>query len=84
MELPKQILNNNRENLEKAGLVQRVAHEADRRINKVVLTNAARQLQEQTMQLAEETLNEALEGVPPDQIDLCKAVLQKVYDNLNS
>ena len=72
------------DNLEKAGLVQRVAHEADRRINKVLLTKQAQLLQEQTMQLAEETLNEALEGVPPDQIDLCKAVLQKVYDNLNS
>ncbi|MCW3074066.1 MAG: winged helix-turn-helix transcriptional regulator [Flaviaesturariibacter sp.] len=72
------------DNLEKAGLVQRVAHEADRRINKVLLTKQALKLQEQTMQLAEETLNEALEGVPPDQVDLCKAVLQRVYDNLNN
>ena len=31
---------------------------------------------------AEETLNEALEGVPAEQINLCKEVLQKVYDNL--
>jgi DNA-binding MarR family transcriptional regulator len=72
------------DNLEKAGLVNRVGHEGDRRINKVQLTKAAAKLQEQTMQLAEETLNEALDGVPPDQIDLCKAVLQRVYDNLNS
>ncbi|MDB5253550.1 MAG: MarR family transcriptional regulator, partial [Flaviaesturariibacter sp.] len=72
------------DNLEKAGLVNRVGHEADRRINKVQLTKAAAKLQEQTMQLAEETLNEALDGVPPDQIDLCKSVLQRVYDNLNS
>ena len=28
-------------------------------------------------------LNEALEGVPSDQIELCKEVLQKVYDNLS-
>ena len=34
------------------------------------------------MALAEETLNDALEGVPPDQVNLCKEVLQKVYDNL--
>ena len=27
-------------------------------------------------------LNEALEGVEPDAIELCKAVLQRVYDNL--
>ena len=34
------------------------------------------------MELAEETLNEALEGVPAEQIEVCKEVLQKVYDNL--
>ena len=37
---------------------------------------------EQTMNLAEETLNEALQFVPPDQVETCKAVLQIVYDNL--
>ena len=34
------------------------------------------------MQIAEETLNEALETVPAEQIDVCKEVLQIVYDNL--
>jgi DNA-binding MarR family transcriptional regulator len=71
------------DNLEKLNLVKRVNHENDRRINKVQLTKAALKLQEQTMQLAEETLNEVLEGVPADQVELCKEVLQKVYDNLN-
>lgn len=71
------------DNLEKLELVKRVADEKDRRINKVYLTKTAQKLQEQTMHLAEETLNEALAGVPPQHIDLCKEVLQKVYDNLN-
>ncbi|MBS1665749.1 MAG: MarR family transcriptional regulator [Bacteroidetes bacterium] len=70
------------DNLEKLQLVKRVASESDRRINKIFLTKQGLKLQEQTMQLAEETLNDALEGVPPDQINLCKAVLQSVYDNL--
>jgi DNA-binding MarR family transcriptional regulator len=70
------------DNLEKLNLVKRVADEKDRRINKVFLTKAAQKLEEQTMLLANETLNEALEGVPPEHIDLCKEVLQKVYDNL--
>ncbi len=35
------------------------------------------------MALVDETLNEALQGVPSDHINLCKNVLQKVYDNLN-
>ena len=71
-------------NLEKAGLVKRVSDERDKRINKVFLTKAAQKLQEQTMELAEETLNEALEGVPPEHIETSKEVLQKVYENLSS
>ncbi|HZH97003.1 MAG TPA: MarR family transcriptional regulator, partial [Flavisolibacter sp.] len=48
------------DNLEKLGLVKRMPDEKDRRINKVFLTSTAQMLQEQTMELAEETLNEAL------------------------
>lgn len=71
------------DNLEKLNLVKRVPDETDRRINKVVLTKAGQKLEEQTMAMAEETLNEALAGVPPQHVELCKEVLQKVYDNLN-
>jgi DNA-binding MarR family transcriptional regulator len=70
------------DNLEKLQLVKRVASENDRRINKIHLTKQAFKLQEQTMSLAEETLNDALDGVPSPQISLCREVLQKVYDNL--
>ena len=51
------------DNLEKLGLVKRVASESDRRINKVYLTKQAQKLQDETMLLAEETLNEALDIV---------------------
>jgi DNA-binding MarR family transcriptional regulator len=71
------------DNLEKLELVKRVPDEKDRRINKVFLTKNARALEEQTMQLAEETLNDALAGVPQEQIEMCKDVLQRVYDNLS-
>jgi DNA-binding MarR family transcriptional regulator len=70
------------DNLEKLNLVKRVSSKEDRRINMIYLTQEAYALQEQTMGLAEETLNEALQLVPPDQVDVCKAVLQVVYDNL--
>lgn len=71
------------DNLEKLNLVKRVSDERDRRINKVFLTRTAMKLQEETMVLASETLNEALDGVPPEHIELCKQVLQQVYDNLS-
>ncbi len=70
------------DNLEKLNLVKRVASENDRRINLIYLTKQAQKLQEDSMLLADETLNEALEKVPPDRIEICKEVLQVVYDNL--
>lgn len=70
------------DNLEKLNLVKRVASDNDRRINLIYLTKQAQKLEEETMQLADETLNEALKTVPPDKIDFCKEVLQVVYDNL--
>jgi DNA-binding MarR family transcriptional regulator len=70
------------DNLERLQLVKRVASSDDRRINLIYLTRLAQKMQEQTMGLAEETLNEALGGVPSDKIDVCKSVLQVVYDNL--
>jgi DNA-binding MarR family transcriptional regulator len=70
------------DNLEKLNLVKRVASENDRRINLIYLTKQAQKLQEETMILAEATLNEALETVPAEKIDVCKEVLQIVYDNL--
>ncbi|HZI52378.1 MAG TPA: MarR family transcriptional regulator [Chitinophagaceae bacterium] len=70
------------DNLEKLNLVKRVPSENDRRINLIYLTKNAQKLEEETMQIADETLNEALRTVPPDRIDVCKEVLQIVYDNL--
>ncbi len=70
------------DNLEKLKLVKRVPSKEDRRINLIYLTREAEQLQEQTMQLANQTLNEALEGVTHGQVEIAKEVLQMVYDNL--
>jgi DNA-binding MarR family transcriptional regulator len=70
------------DNLERLDLVKRVPSDSDRRINLIYLTKQAQKLQEQSMELAEETLNEALETVPADKIEVCKEVLQVVYDNL--
>ncbi len=72
------------DNLEKLGLVKRVAHDKDRRVNNIFLTKEALKLEEETMGLAEETLNEALAGVSQKDIEMCKEVLQRVYDNLAS
>jgi len=70
------------DNLERLKLVKRTPSKNDRRINIIQLTSDARKLQDQTMELANQTLNEALDSVPADRIDVCKEVLKIVYDNL--
>jgi DNA-binding MarR family transcriptional regulator len=70
------------DNLEKLQLVKRVASTDDRRINLIYLTDSGQQLQDETMNMANQTLNEALEGVSKADVEMCKEVLQKVYDNL--
>jgi len=70
------------DNLEKLKLVKRVASKDDRRINLIYLTKEAQLLQEQTLEIANQTLNEALDGVSNGQIEIAKEVLQCVYDNL--
>ena len=70
------------DNLEKLKLVNRVASKDDRRINMIYLTPEAGELQEKSMDLANQTLNEALAGVTNGQIEIAKEVLQQVYENL--
>ncbi|HRN55170.1 MAG TPA: MarR family transcriptional regulator [Agriterribacter sp.] len=70
------------DNLEKQKLVKRVASLEDRRINRIYLSETAAALRDQTMDMANQTLNEALTGVSAEEIAVCKSVLQRVYDNL--
>lgn len=72
------------DNLEKSELAKRVASKNDRRINLIYLTKGAQNLQEKTMNVANQTLNEALAGVSNENIEMAKEVLQKVYDNLSA
>ena len=70
------------DNLEKSKLAKRVASKNDRRSNLIFLTKEAKALEQATMDVANRTLNEALEGVTNGQIEIAKEVLQMVYDNL--
>ena len=71
------------DNLEKHGLVKLVASKDDSRIKKIYHTPEAEKVQEQSMEVANQTLNEALEGVTNGQVEIAKEVLQKDYENLS-
>jgi len=70
------------DNLEKQELVNRMPSSSDRRINLVALPNKAKEMQQLTIDLANQTMNEALIGVKKEDIELVKQVFQRVYDNL--
>ena len=71
------------DNLEKQNLVKRISSDEDKRINLVCLTDASKKLQDITLRIANETMDEALTGVSREEIEMVKHVLQKVFDNLN-
>jgi DNA-binding MarR family transcriptional regulator len=70
------------DNLEKQKLVKRMPSKEDRRINLVCLTDSAKLLQDKTIELANQTMDEVLVGVHKNEIEIVKLVFQKVYDNL--
>jgi DNA-binding MarR family transcriptional regulator len=70
------------DNLEKQSMVKRMPSKTDRRINLVCLTDAAKQIQNSTIDIANQTMGEALLGVKKEDIEIVKIVFQKVYDNL--
>ena len=70
------------DNLEKLGLVRRVAGKDDRRINFIFLTDEGRSLRDKTMELATNTLVEGLDGVNEEEIEVVRRVLTRVYENL--
>ncbi len=70
------------DNLEKQNLVKRTVSTEDKRINLISLSESAKELQQQTIDLANQTMDEALVGITKDEIETVKQVLQKVYDNL--
>jgi DNA-binding MarR family transcriptional regulator len=70
------------DHLERQQLVRRVASATDRRMNLVYLTETAKNLQQQTIDLANQTMNESLTGITKEEIEVVKKVFQQVYDNL--
>lgn len=70
------------DNMEKNNLVRRVGDKKDRRINLIYLTPEGEKLENESMAIANRTLNEALDGVSGKEIEIAKEVLQMVYDNL--
>jgi len=70
------------DHLEKKNLVLRVPDKQDRRQNMIYLTNEAKELFPRIVKIAKLTEQEATEGIPVKDVQLCKDVLKQVRRNL--
>lgn len=71
------------DNLEKKGLVTRLVAKEDRRVNNIVVTPEGMALKDSTKQLAIDTMNQALEGIPEEDVETFVKVLKKVCSNIS-
>ena len=71
------------DNLEKKGLVTRSVSKEDRRVNNIVVTKEGMTLKDSTKQLAIETMNKALDGIPEDDVQTFVKVLKQICGNIS-
>ena len=72
------------DSLEEKSLVVRVSDQIDHRINRVILTNAGKQLFYDVLPIMEKTREEVRGDIPEEEIEIFKNVLSKIIKNLNS
>jgi len=70
------------DNLEKKGLVTRSVSQEDRRVNNIAVTEEGKALKDSTKQLAINAMNEAMEGIPEEDVQTCVEVMKKVCANI--
>ena len=72
------------DNLEKLNCVQRVASQADRRINIIKLTPRGRELEQESKPLVFSVIREALTDITQEDITVAYHVLIHIFENLRS
>ncbi|MBL0911645.1 MAG: MarR family transcriptional regulator [Bacteroidia bacterium] len=71
------------DNLEKKDLVRREAHESDRRVNLIFLTEKGHRMEAVATEIVHRTITEAIDGIPEEDLLALKRTLYRVFDNLN-
>ena len=70
-------------NLEKKNILVRIPNHADGRSKLIYLTKKGMDCRKALNPIVNKTLKEAQESIPKEEMELCKSVLKKVFDNLN-
>lgn len=70
--------------LEKKGLVSRITDPLDRRLNKIHITQKAASIKDDITQIALDSTNAIVKGIPRDELVTFVKVLNKMSDNINT
>ena len=70
------------DNLETQNYVVRVPDKNDRRNKLIYLTHKGKHAQKELTELVLKAYDQATQGIPPNEIDICKKVLHQVFLNL--
>ncbi len=68
--------------LEEKQVVERQADPSDRRIKRIFLTETGRQLGAELWPAAEAVVRRSTRGIPPENMAICREVLQQIFTNL--
>lgn len=70
--------------LEKHNCVVRVQDQIDKRSKRIFLTSKGKELEEVMLNNTEEVMREITKGIPPEKLNICKEVLQKMHTNMEN
>jgi DNA-binding MarR family transcriptional regulator len=70
------------DNLEKESLVERRPDAKDRRLNLIFLTPKGKNIEKAVMEIVNQTLENSIKGIDPENLKIVKETFQQIYDNL--
>jgi DNA-binding MarR family transcriptional regulator len=68
--------------LERDGLVKRINDIGDRRIRHIILTDVGQTLIDETIPIADQFNTDLIEGISPEDIEICERVMKKMVINV--
>nr|WP_319495332.1 MarR family transcriptional regulator [uncultured Desulfobacter sp.] len=69
--------------LEKKNIVLRIPDRNDKRSNFVYLTNKAKEIKPHLVGFVEEMLDEAAQGIDPEEMDRCRTTINRIFSNFD-
>ncbi|THB81020.1 MAG: MarR family transcriptional regulator [Desulfobacteraceae bacterium] len=70
--------------LEKKNVVLRINDQLDKRSRLIYLTNKAKEFKQDLIQVVDEMTAEAQSGISMEEMESCKATLNKIFSNMSS